>query len=85
MDAYKDFLLDPGGWCLSIAGLNFKEIGRDVAAKLEDPFIVEEVFTALSDLNGDKAPGLDGFSIAFWQFSWDFVKKEIMGFFQRIS
>ena len=65
--------------------LSFKEIGRDVVAKLEDPFTVEEVFTALSDLNGDKAPNLDGFSIAFWQFSWDFVKKEIMGFFQSIS
>ena len=83
MDANKDLLLDLSGWCPSIAGLNFKEIGRDVAAKLEDPFIVEEVFTTLSDLNGDKAPGPDGFSIAFWQFGWDFVKKEIMGFFKE--
>ena len=36
----------------------------------------------LSDLNGNKAPGLDGFSIAFWQFSRDFVE-EIMGFFKE--
>ena len=29
---------------------------------------------------GDKAPGPDGFPIAFWQFSLDFVKEEVMGF-----
>ena len=67
--AYKDFLSDPSGWRSSISDLSFKEIGRDMTAKLEDPFTMEEVFTALSDLNGDKAPGLDGFSIAFWQFN----------------
>ena len=63
--AYKDFLSDTCGWRLSILGLSFKEIERDVATRLEDPFTMEEVFTALSNLNGDKAPGLDGFSIAF--------------------
>ena len=41
--AYRDFLSDLGGWRLSIAGLNFKEIGRDVTTKLEDLFTVEEV------------------------------------------
>ena len=54
-----------------------------MAAKLEDLFNVEEVFTALSNLNRDKALGSDGFSIAFWQFSWDFVKEKIMGFFKE--
>ena len=81
--AYKDFLSDPSGWRPSISGPSFKEIGRDVATKLEDPFTMEEVFIALSYLNGDKAPNPDGFSIAFWQFSWGFVKEEIMGFFKE--
>ena len=81
--AYQDFLSDLGGWRPSISSLSFKEIGRDVAPKLEDPFIVEEVFTTLSYLNGDKAPGPDGFSIALWLFNWDFVKEEIMGFFNE--
>ena len=63
--AYKDFLLDPGGWHSSISGLNFKEIGKDVAAKMEDSFTMEEVFTTLSGLNGDKATCSDGFSIDF--------------------
>ena len=32
-------------------------------------------------MNGDKAPGPDGFTLAFWQFCWDIVKHEVMGFF----
>ena len=55
--------------------------GKD-AALLETPFSEEEVFGALSDLNGDKVPSLDGFSMAFWQFSWSFLKEEVMGFFK---
>jgi hypothetical protein len=31
--------------------------------------------------NGDKAPGLDGFSMAFFQASWDVIKTCIMGVF----
>ena len=42
---------------------------------------MEEVFIALSDLNGDKAPGPDGFTIAFWQFSWNIVKNDVMRMF----
>ena len=48
---------------------------------LETPFSEEEVFGALLNLNGDKTLGLDGFSMAFWQFSWSFLKEEVMGFF----
>ena len=32
-------------------------------------------------MNGDKDPGPDGFTLAFWQFCWDIVKHEVMGFF----
>ena len=49
---------------------------------LEKPFTEEEVFRALSGCYGEKAPGLDGFSMVFWQFSWEFVKKEVMNFFR---
>ena len=46
-------------------------------------FIEEEILAAVSGLNDDKAPGPDGFPIAFWSFSWDFVKEEVMGFFRE--
>ena len=37
------------------------------AQALELPFLKEEVLFALHDMDGDKAPRLDGFTAAFWQ------------------
>ncbi|RVW85171.1 Transposon TX1 uncharacterized 149 kDa protein [Vitis vinifera] len=81
-EAYQDLLSDPGGWHPSMSSLEFDRIGSEEAARLEEMFSMEEVYLALSELNGDKAPGPDGFPIAFWQFCWDFVKDKIMGFFK---
>ena len=47
------------------------------------PFTVEEIHSALMDMSGDKAPGPDGFTGAFWQTCWDFVKEEIMDLFKE--
>ena len=52
-------------------------------ARLEEPFSKEDVFDALGGFNGDKPLRLDGHSMAFWQFSWEFVKEEVMGFFKE--
>ena len=41
---------------------------------LEAPFSKEKVLNAPSALSGDIVPGLDGFSVAFWQVNWDFLK-----------
>ena len=62
--------------------MDFETLNRQDAVKLEEPFTKEEVFNALSTLNGDKAPGPDGFSMAFWQCCWDVVKEKVMGFFR---
>ena len=80
--AFKSLLTDTGKWRANIDGLTFQSINEDEASKMENPFTVEEVFTALSNLNGDKAPGPDGFTMAFWQFSWDIVKEDIMRLFK---
>lgn len=40
------------------------------------------MFDALSDLNGTKHRALMAFSMAFWQFNWDFVKEKVLGFFR---
>ena len=47
------------------------------------PFSEEEVYGALLGCSGDKALGPDGFSMAFWQFFWDFVKDDVMSFFRE--
>ena len=82
MRAYQDLLSDPGDWHPSMSSMEFDRIRREEAARLDEMFSLKEVYLALSELNGDKAPGPDGFPITFWQFCWNFVKDEIMGFFK---
>ena len=35
------------------------------------------------DMNGDKTPGPDDFTVAFWQSCWDFLKEEILDMFKE--
>jgi hypothetical protein len=45
---------------------------------LEDEFSDAEVKTALFEINGDKAPGPDGFTGRFFQSCWNTVKPEML-------
>ena len=81
-DAFQAWLSDDMAWRAEIDGLPFSTLSPEGASRLELPFREEEVFTALNEMDGDKAPGPAGFSIAFWQASWHFVKGEIMEMFR---
>ena len=48
-----------------LRGLFFNQISQQEADTLELPFMEEEVHSALMDMNGDKAPGPDGFTVVF--------------------
>ena len=50
---------------------------------MEIPFIETEVHTTLMEMNEDKAPGPDDFTVAFWQRCWDFAKEEILDMFKE--
>ena len=63
-------------------GLDFERLNPAEISLLEGTFTEGEVFLALGEFNGDKAPGFDRFSMAFWQNFWDFVKVEVMSFFK---
>ena len=81
--AYQSLLSVPTNWRLPFPEIYVNLIGEDHCAKLEEMFTEEEILAAVSELNDDKAPGPDGFPLAFWSFSWDFVKEEVMGFFRK--
>ena len=81
--AFQCLLSAPTNWCLPFPEIYVNSIGEDHCAKLEEMFTEEEILAAVSGLNDDKAPGPDGFPLAFWSFSWDFVKEEVMGFFKE--
>ena len=65
VDAFKNWLSIPRDWRASLEGLSVSRIDEREAARLEVPFTEEEVRNALNDLNGDKAPGSDGYTAAF--------------------
>ena len=83
VEALQGLLSAPNTWRLTLSNSLFKGIDKKQAAKLEVSFTKEEVLAAITRLNGDKAPSPDGFPLAFWSFSWDFVKDEVMGFFKE--
>jgi hypothetical protein len=53
------------------------------ASSLELPFEEMEVLEVVKGLNREKAPGLDGFTLAFFQVCWDVIKTDLMGVFQN--
>jgi hypothetical protein len=48
---------------------------------LERDFEEKEVWELVKGMEGDKAPGLDGYTMAFFQACWVVVKHDISGFF----
>ncbi|RVW35131.1 hypothetical protein CK203_085890 [Vitis vinifera] len=47
------------------------------ASRLDSPFSEEEIFNAIFQLDRDKAPGPDGFTIAVFQNFWDVIKEDL--------
>ncbi|RVX21198.1 LINE-1 reverse transcriptase-like [Vitis vinifera] len=60
-----------------------QRLNQAEAEGLEQPFTEEEIHAALMGMNGEKAPGLDGFTVAFWQSCWEFAKEEIVDLFKE--
>ena len=82
-NAFNDLLMDPGDWRANFDGLTFSKLNEMEASSLEIPFSMEEVFSTLSDLNGNKAPGPNGLNTAFWQSCWDIIRDDVMRMFRE--
>ena len=52
-------------WRAKVDGLLFVNLSPEEANGLEFPFGEDEALHALNEMNGDKAPSLNGFTIAF--------------------
>jgi hypothetical protein len=64
-------------------GLTFHSIGVEQGSWLETDFKENEVFEVVQAMNGDKVPGLDGFSLAFIKACWVVLKEDIMVVFKE--
>ena len=63
--------------------LDFPRISGDTVDWLEKPFEESEVLEVIKEFNGDKSPGPDGFSMAFFQACWGILKSDIMAVFHH--
>ena len=83
VDAFQTLLSDQGDWRANLEGLVFSKLDEHKTVNLEKPFTEEEITFALHELNGEKAPSSDRYTAAFWQFSWETVKDEVMAVFRH--
>ncbi|RVW74831.1 hypothetical protein CK203_053869 [Vitis vinifera] len=74
VNVFMSLLSNSGDWCPPLSGLQCETLENMDAYALEVSFMEEKVFGVLLGCSEDKALGPDGFSMAFWQFAWDFVK-----------
>ena len=64
-----------------VKGLNWSPISGESAPRLESPFTEKEISKATFQLDMDKAPGPDGFTITVFQDCWDVIKEDLVRVF----
>ena len=64
-------------------GLEFDQIGEVERGWLERSFEKDEILLVVRDMEGDKAPGPDGFSMAFFRHCWRVVERDVLAVFEE--
>ncbi|XP_058079904.1 uncharacterized protein LOC131228087 [Magnolia sinica] len=67
----------------TLDGIQFNALPEAEASSLEVPFSEEEIKRAVNSLGADKAPGPNGFLIAFYAHFWEVIKADVLQFFQE--
>jgi hypothetical protein len=69
---YNNLYFENCSWGPRVEGLSFLSIDENESFWLERTFEEKEVWDVIRDLNGHKAPGPNGFTLAFFQKCWNF-------------
>uniref|UniRef100_A0A2N9FJQ0 Reverse transcriptase zinc-binding domain-containing protein n=1 Tax=Fagus sylvatica TaxID=28930 RepID=A0A2N9FJQ0_FAGSY len=80
---YEHLYMETGYSRPLMDGMQFFTISDKDAAWLERLFDEEEIAGVVQGFNGDKAPGSDGFSLAFFQQCWSVVRDEVLAVCQE--
>ncbi|RVW14640.1 Transposon TX1 uncharacterized 149 kDa protein [Vitis vinifera] len=64
---FEKLYASPSGESWRVEGLDWSPIDGESASRLESPFTEEEIYKAIFQMDRDKAPGPDGFTIAVFQ------------------
>ena len=81
MDFYKKLYQKPKSWRPTVDGLDFACLDEAEKYSLERELEKEEVLEALTEVEGDQAPGPNGFTMAFFQKCWSVLEQDVMAFF----
>jgi hypothetical protein len=75
---YKKLYCEQYRWGPKVDALSFISIDDGERIWMEREFEECEVWEVVWNFNGDKAPRLDGFTMAFFQKCWEVIKEDIM-------
>ena len=80
---YKNLYKETEQWRPFVEGLEFDRIGNMERLWLERKFERDERLQVVSDLDGNKAPGPDEFTMAFYHHCWRVVEKDVLAVFEE--
>ena len=80
---YKNLYKETEEWRPFVEGLEFDQIEGLEREWLERRFEKEEILQVVKELEGDKAPSPDGFSMAFYHHCWRVVESDVLAVFEE--
>lgn len=78
VEFYEKLYESLGGEFSGVEGLDWSPISTPAVESLEMPFEEDEIKRAVFNFDGNKAPGLNGFTLSFFQECSDFVKVNVL-------
>ena len=79
---YKNLYKETEEWRPFVEGLEFDQIESIERDWLERRFEREEILRVVKELEGNKAPGPDGFTMAFYHHCWGVVERDALAVFE---
>jgi len=80
---YKELFTDQCSWRPVVDSISYDSIVEVKASLLEREFVDREVWEVVKEMNSNKAPGPNGYSMAFFQACWIVLKEDIMKVFHE--
>lgn len=75
---YKKLYSEQYQWRPRADDLSFLSIDEEDRIWMEREFEEDEIWAVIQNFKGDKAPGPDGFTMAFFQKCWEILKTDII-------
>lgn len=74
---YEDLYDEPESWRPGLEMNNCPRLQEEDNSLLQAPFEQQEILNSINSCAEDKAPGPDGFTMAFYRHCWDIIKVDL--------